>query len=237
MRTPEETVRLANGVTVETPHGPVGASCLVMGNAYPHPSAMPDRAVTVSEHLAYALADLAEARAEVARQEAEIADLQRYIREDEERGDGRLDCGSNNCLTATGPLTGMRTNGGCSCGNRALRLAIQKARAEVAALREDRDRFAMLRCCEMAGAMVTAIGINPPGEDAVANWRAVCDAAEQMAAAARLVREWQAAKRASTYTPNAGFTQSWLDLKIANDEREDIESRLLAAILPEVRRG
>ena len=54
---------------------------------------------------------------------------------------------------------------------------------------------------------------------------------------AGLVREWQAAKRASTCSPKAGFTQSWLDLKVANDEREAIESRLLATTLPEVSRG
>lgn len=48
---------------------------------------------------------------------------------------------------------------------------------------------------------------------------------------AALVREWQAAKRASTITDGSG--QSWDDLRIANDEREAIEARLLAATLPE----
>ncbi len=211
MRTPEETARLANGVTVETPSGAgtITPKVIEWGERriLSH-AVMPG--IDKEEALVCLAADLAEARAEVAASKADAAGWEHQMDMAVQRADQ-------------------------------LSAEVGMLEAEVAALREDRDRFAMLRCCEMDGAMVTALGINPPGEDAVANWRAVCDAAEQMAEVAGLVREWQAAMaersrtfEAATDTIDPG---AMAEHEAAEVAVEDIEARLLAATLPEVSRG
>ena len=81
----------------------------------------------------------ARATAERERDEAraELAALRTEIHEENLRDNYRAEhgCGDNSCVVER--PHGMATNGGCRCGSRTLRAALQRARAELAKERAD----------------------------------------------------------------------------------------------------